>query len=68
MASRLGLRHLLSERDAFAPRHLGPGPAEVAEMLAEVGAPSLDALVADTVPREIRLERPLDLDPPRGER
>lgn len=35
-------------------RHIGPSPAEMTEMLAAVGAPSLDALIDDTVPASIR--------------
>ncbi len=44
-------------------RHIGPSPAEMAEMLSEVGAESLDALIAETVPDTIRQERPLDWAP-----
>ena len=53
--------------DRFEHRHLGPGPAEVAEMLAVVKAPSLDALVDEVVPRAIRLDRPLSLPPAQSE-
>ena len=35
-------------------RHIGPSPAEIAAMLEAVGAPSLDALIDETVPAEIR--------------
>ncbi|MEO1331342.1 MAG: aminomethyl-transferring glycine dehydrogenase, partial [Pseudomonadota bacterium] len=35
-------------------RHIGPAPAEMAEMLATVGADSLDALIDETVPESIR--------------
>ena len=46
--------------DDFANRrHIGPSPAEMAEMLAAVGAPSLDALIDETVPRSIRQSEPL---------
>ena len=31
-------------------RHIGPSPAEIAAMLEAVGAPSLDALIDETVP------------------
>ena len=31
-------------------RHIGPSPAEMAEMLKVVGAESLDALIDETVP------------------
>lgn len=35
-------------------RHIGPSPSEIAAMLAVVGAPSLDALIEETVPADIR--------------
>ena len=35
-------------------RHIGPSPSEIAAMLAVVGAPSLDALIDETVPADIR--------------
>ncbi|MBP7002822.1 aminomethyl-transferring glycine dehydrogenase [Amaricoccus sp.] len=44
-------------------RHIGPSPGEIAEMLAVVGAPSLDALIDETAPRGIRQARPLDWGP-----
>lgn len=47
--------------DDFANRrHIGPTPAEMAEMLKVVGAPSLDALIDQTVPQSIRQTQPLD--------
>ena len=50
--------------DDFANRrHIGPTPAEMAEMLRAVGAPSLDALIEQTVPASIRQERALDWAP-----
>ncbi len=49
--------------DRFEYRHLGPGPAEVAEMLAVIKAPSFDALIDEVVPPAIRLDRPLSLPP-----
>ena len=44
-------------------RHIGPSPDEMDEMLAVVGADSLDALVEETVPADIRQDRPLDWAP-----
>ncbi|WP_227284553.1 aminomethyl-transferring glycine dehydrogenase [Boseongicola sp. H5] len=41
-------------------RHIGPSPSEMAEMLAEVGAGSLDELMDQTLPSSIRQKRPLD--------
>ncbi|PJN94740.1 glycine dehydrogenase (aminomethyl-transferring), partial [Amaricoccus sp. HAR-UPW-R2A-40] len=35
-------------------RHIGPSPAEIAAMLAVVGASSLDGLIDETVPADIR--------------
>ncbi|HWT09196.1 MAG TPA: glycine dehydrogenase, partial [Roseomonas sp.] len=43
----------LEQGDAFAPRHIGPSEAEIAEMLRVVGADSLPALSARTVPAAI---------------
>ncbi|KGJ05348.1 glycine dehydrogenase [Paracoccus halophilus] len=47
--------------DDFANRrHIGPTPAEMAEMLKAVGAESLEALIGQTVPAAIRQTEPLD--------
>ncbi len=47
--------------DTFAPRHIGPRGDEVAEMLEEVGASSLDQLIDQVIPASIRLAAPLAL-------
>ncbi|HEY7372339.1 MAG TPA: aminomethyl-transferring glycine dehydrogenase, partial [Polyangia bacterium] len=44
-------------------RHIGPRPDDVAEMLRVLGVPSLDKLIDDVVPAEIRLARALQLPP-----
>lgn len=50
--------------DDFANRrHIGPSPAEMEEMLRAVGAPSLDALIEETVPRSIRQDSALSWAP-----
>ncbi|KAB1070370.1 aminomethyl-transferring glycine dehydrogenase [Methylobacterium planeticum] len=41
-------------------RHIGPTHAEIAEMLALVGAPDLQALIDETLPSDIRQEERLD--------
>ncbi len=47
--------------DDFANRrHIGPSPAEMEAMLKAVGAESLEALIAQTVPESIRQGQPLD--------
>ncbi len=53
--------------DEFVRRHVGPAPHDVAEMLRVVGAKSIDELMDQTVPRTIRLGRPLALPPARTE-
>ena len=47
--------------DTFAPRHIGPRGDDVAAMLKEVGASSLDALIDEAIPASIRLKGPLNL-------
>ncbi len=53
--------------DSFQQRHLGPRVADLDDMLAVVGASSLDALIDDALPARIRLTGPLDLPPPETE-
>src|SRR4029434_222033 len=53
--------HALENHDEFHARHIGPNAAEVDEMLAVVGAPSLDGLVDAIVPASIKLTAPLNL-------
>jgi glycine dehydrogenase len=45
----------------FAARHVGPDGDAIATMLANVGQPSLEALIDRAVPDAIRTRRPLDL-------
>ena len=47
--------------DTFQARHLGPRKADVARMLEAIGAPSVDALIAEIVPADIRATKPLDM-------
>ena len=51
----------------FIRRHVGPGDAEIGEMLDALELESLDALVDASVPQAIRLETPLNLPGPRTE-
>ena len=57
----------LDAHDWFAPRHIGPSPDQRDAMLAAIGASSLDALIDETIPRSIRLDRPLRLPPAESE-
>ncbi len=47
--------------DIFAKRHIGPRKNDVEEMLKAMGADSIDALIDETIPHQIRLNRPLEL-------
>jgi glycine dehydrogenase len=47
--------------DHFVTRHNGPNAQDVQAMLNKIAAPSLDALIDETVPTGIRLAQPLNL-------
>ena len=49
--------------DAFALRHIGPRETDVAHMLKTIGAATLDQLIDETIPSDIRLKSDLDLEP-----
>lgn len=51
----------------FPKRHIGPRERHVKEMLATIGYSSLDELIDKTVPKEIRLKKPLDLHSSKSE-
>ncbi|TAK47792.1 MAG: glycine dehydrogenase (aminomethyl-transferring) [Xanthobacteraceae bacterium] len=55
-----------NHRDAnadFARRHIGLSPRDIDAMLTTVGAASLKALMAETLPASIRQAKPLDTGP-----
>lgn len=47
--------------DKFVGRHIGPRESDIQEMLKVVGVKSLDELIDQTIPANIRLDRPLNL-------
>ncbi len=53
--------------DTFLRRHVGPSSKDIEEMLKTVNAPSLDALIDQTVPKQIRVKKPLQLPAAKGE-
>jgi glycine dehydrogenase len=55
------IAELSAER--FVDRHIGPRQEEIARMLDVVGVPSLDALIAETIPGDIRQQQPLSFGP-----
>jgi glycine dehydrogenase len=57
----------LEPLDSFPPRHIGPDPEDVAEMLRVLGCRDIEQLVSDTVPSDIRSKKPLALPGPATE-
>lgn len=48
--------------DSFALRHIGPRPSDLLEMLNAVGASSMEQLISETIPDDIRLRKDIALD------
>jgi len=53
--------------DAFALRHIGPRENDLQHIFKTIGVESLDQLIYETVPDNIRLKKDLDLDAPMTE-
>jgi len=53
--------------DSFALRHIGIQEEDLPEMLKTIGVDSLDELILETIPQDIRLKEELPLDPPMSE-
>jgi len=49
--------------DSFALRHIGPRETDLQHMLKTIGVDSIERLVYETLPDDIRLKAPLVLDP-----
>ncbi len=47
---------------SFLERHIGPGPEDQRKMLACLGVPSLETLISQTIPQNIRFAGPLDIE------
>ncbi|MBE9583886.1 aminomethyl-transferring glycine dehydrogenase [Mucilaginibacter sp. JRF] len=54
-------------QEKFQSRHIAPNDADTAEMLKTVGVNSLDELIEQTVPAQIRLKNPLNLPAAKSE-
>jgi glycine dehydrogenase len=52
---------------SFVPRHIGPRPDDVAEMLRTLGCHSVDELIQQTVPAALRTKKQYDLTAPLDE-
>src|SRR6184192_1383661 len=61
------LRERTTDFGSFARRHIGPSEEEMREMLRDFGFENLDALIDAAVPRNIRLDRELDLPQAKSE-
>ena len=48
--------------DSFALRHLGPRETDLPKMLETIGVETLDQLIYETIPTDIRLKAPLALE------
>ncbi len=62
--------HLLSQAmktDIFASRHIGIKERDLEHMLKTVGTETLDELIYETLPDDIRLKKPLGLNSPMSE-
>ena len=50
--------------DSFVVRHIGPNEVEIKKMLNKIGVNSVEKLLEQTLPKSIRLKKPLEL--PKG--
>ncbi|MEO8446452.1 MAG: glycine dehydrogenase (aminomethyl-transferring), partial [bacterium] len=53
--------------DKFVNRHIGPDEKEINQMLEVIGASSLEQLISETIPSQIRNNQELNLDEPVSE-
>ncbi len=60
-------KNVFNTSHEFIPRHIGPGEQDQQAMLAAVGAASLESLMQEVVPANIRMSRALNLPAPRAE-
>ena len=53
--------------ESFSRRHIGPRESDIKLMLKTVNASSIDELIEDTIPENIRLKNALELEDPLNE-
>jgi len=53
--------------DIFSQRHIGPNAAQIKEMLDVIGVESIEELIDQTIPNNIRLQTSLNLEKPLSE-
>jgi len=61
------IKQLKMNTNSFQLRHIGTNSGEQQEMLATIGVDSLDQLIYETIPDDIRLKNELDLAPAMSE-
>ncbi len=61
------MNSLLERADKFVNRHIGPDVAEQEAMLRALGVDSLDQLISETIPANIRLKQPLNIPAAKSE-
>ncbi|WP_250632007.1 aminomethyl-transferring glycine dehydrogenase [Rhodoflexus caldus] len=60
---KLNLQH----KESFSSRHIGPDAAQIESMLRVIKAPSVDALINETIPGGIRSRKAMNLPQPQTE-
>ena len=55
------------DTNSFQRRHIGPSEKEQNEMLEAIGVESLEQLIQETIPEDIRLKKMIELDAPQSE-
>lgn len=61
------MNHLEESKGHFKNRHIGPNEEETREMLSFLGLNSLDELIDQTIPQDIKATKPLNLKEPVSE-
>jgi len=66
-AATQDLRTFFPPHNDFSKRHIGPGSLDQQTMLDTLGYKTIDAMIDDCIPNDIRLGRELDIEDPCGE-
>jgi glycine dehydrogenase len=61
-ATKNNIYHIYMKTDAFALRHIGPREQDLDKMLQIIGVESIEQLIYETLPDDIRLKAPLNLE------
>lgn len=56
------LRKMYMNTSSFALRHIGPRATDLPQMLKTIGADSIEQLISETIPDDIRLAKDIQLD------